>query len=178
MDNARWKLRKVTTTQLGRFAVVRGQIMREGREYPYSYLHERDCVCICPAIGRKLLLIRQYRYAVDDWCLELPCGVIEDGELPEDAAARELLEETGCVTEKLIPLGDCYARAGISDCHVYFYLAECDRMGEQMPDPTEKIERLFVSAKEMESMIFSRRFTQLMGVACWLRARDFLQIEE
>lgn len=171
MDNAYYKLQKVTTTKLGRFAVVRGQVVREGNEYPYSYLHEKICVCICPIIRTDVLLIRQYRYAVNDWCLELPCGAVEDGERPEHAAARELREETGCIPEKLTPLGNCYARAGISDCRVYFYLAECGSMQGQEPDPTERIERLLVPIREFEAMVDSCQFTQLMGIACWLRAK-------
>lgn len=172
MDNAEYKLQSMTTTKLGRFDIVRGQVVRSGREYPYSYLHERDCVCVCPVTGQEVLLIRQYRYAVKDWCLELPCGAIEDGEQPEAAAVREVWEEAGCILEKITPLGDCYARAGVSDCRVYFYLAECSRIGEQKLDPTERIERFMVAQKELESMIRSGQFTQLMGIVCWLRAKE------
>ena len=174
MDNAGYKLQNVTTTKLGRFAVVRGHVMQGGKEYPYSYLHEKNCVCICPFIEQDVVLIRQYRYSVNDWCLELPCGAIEDGEHPEHAAARELLEETGCVPEQLTPLGDCYASAGISDCRVYFYLAECDTMRGQELDPTEKIERLRIPIGDFDAMIASGRFAQLMGIACWLRAKGHL----
>lgn len=165
----------MTTTKLGRFAVVRGQVVREGKEHPYSFLHEKNCVCICPVVGQDVLLIRQYRYAVDDWCLELPCGAVEDGEHPLDAAARELREETGCVPEMLTPLGDCYARAGISDCRVYFYLAERCQVQEQLLDPTELIERAAVPLHEFDDMVRTGRFSQLMGVACWVRAKSCLQ---
>lgn len=174
MDNAGYKLQNVTTTKLGRFAVVCGQVVRESGAHPYSFLHEKACVCICPIIGQDVLLIRQYRYAVDEWCLELPCGAIEDGEQPMDAAARELREETGCVPERLTPLGDCCARAGISDCRVYFYMAECDTMRGQKLDPTERIERLRIPIEDFDAMIASGQFAQLMGIACWLRAKGHL----
>lgn len=49
--------------------------------------------------GASLLLVEQYRPAVDAMCVELPAGLVERGERPEDAALRELLEETGYVGE-------------------------------------------------------------------------------
>lgn len=45
--------------------------------------------------SNRLLLIRQYRVPVGAFCLEVPAGLIDDGETPEQAARRELLEETG-----------------------------------------------------------------------------------
>lgn len=51
-----------------------------------------------------VLLVEQYRPAVDDILLELPAGRTEPGEAPQDTAARELLEETGYTAQKLVPL--------------------------------------------------------------------------
>ena len=45
--------------------------------------------------GEKLVLVRQYRYPMDDYLYELPAGLIEPGETPEEAACREMEEETG-----------------------------------------------------------------------------------
>jgi len=54
---------------------------------------------------REMLMVRQFRPARDAETLEFPAGGIEAGESPEDAARRELLEETGCTAKEWIPLG-------------------------------------------------------------------------
>lgn len=51
--------------------------------------------------GRNVLLTRQYRLLINDYSLEIPGGKIEEGELPENAAIRECLEETGILCSKL-----------------------------------------------------------------------------
>ncbi|WP_051900926.1 NUDIX hydrolase [Streptomyces aureus] len=52
----------------------------------------------------RVLLVEQYRPAVDQVLLELPAGRTEKGEMPEETAARELLEETGYVAGRMVPL--------------------------------------------------------------------------
>lgn len=59
---------------------------------------------VVAVIDNDVLLIEQYRPAVNDVLLELPAGRTEPGETPEETAARELLEETGYVAERLVPL--------------------------------------------------------------------------
>lgn len=51
--------------------------------------------CLAFTQDRHVLLVEQYRHGVDDFTWELPAGLIDAGETPESAAARELLEETG-----------------------------------------------------------------------------------
>jgi uncharacterized protein len=67
-----------------------------GRSASYTYLAVPRAVFIVPVTDRgEVVLVRQYRHPVRDWTLEVPAGSIEDGELPLEAAARELLEEVG-----------------------------------------------------------------------------------
>lgn len=170
-----YPISKIKKTKLGRFAVVQGEVFKNGIGYPYSYLQEKPCVCVFPLLKENVIVIQQYRYAVSDWCLELPCGAIEEGETADQAATRELQEETGCLADNLVFLGDCYARAGISDCRVYFYLAECGRIAEEMPDPTEQIKIRSIPLADFDKVVDSGEFSQLMGITCWLRAKKYLE---
>jgi ADP-ribose pyrophosphatase len=67
----------------------------------------------------RLLMIRQYRHSVGRAILELPGGRVDPAESHEDAARRELVEETGCEAAAYHPLGSFFPLAGISD-HVGF----------------------------------------------------------
>lgn len=70
----------------------------------------------------KLLMVRQYRYPVEQELLEIPAGKIDPGETPMQCAVRELQEETGYLAEKMIDLGRLYPAAAY-DCetvHIFY----------------------------------------------------------
>ena|ERR1700676_4243168 len=78
----------------------------EGSSSPYYVLRTSDYVSVLAATKKgSLLLVRQFRPAVGEKTLELPSGHVETGELPEEAARRELAEETGYEAEKFELLG-------------------------------------------------------------------------
>ena len=63
---------------------------------PFYAIHAPDYVCVVAVTqDNRVVLVRQYRPAVESWCLELPAGGVSAGETPEAAARRELREETG-----------------------------------------------------------------------------------
>ena len=76
-----------------------------------------DAVCIVPIFDNgDLLVTREFRYTINGYCLEFPAGLIDPGETPVEAAKRQLKEETGLNTEKVlftIPGG--YSSAGMTD---------------------------------------------------------------
>lgn len=71
----------------------------------------------------KILLVKQYRYPISDTLLELPAGKLEYGENPDEAAPRELEEETGYVAKTWKSLGYIYTTPGICDEKLYLYYA-------------------------------------------------------
>jgi ADP-ribose pyrophosphatase len=86
------------------FEVV-GKTMREG-EAPYYSLRLPDySVAIALTAEEKVLVVEQYRPALERYTLELPSGLVDPGESPAEAAKRELLEETGYTADGVELLG-------------------------------------------------------------------------
>ena len=79
------------------FRVLREELrLPSGLQQDLVLVDHPGAVCIAPLTPEgELLLVRQYRHAAGDWLIELPAGRLEPGESPEDAARRELEEETG-----------------------------------------------------------------------------------
>ncbi len=71
----------------------------------------------------QLLLIKQYRYAVDGYLYEIPAGRLDPGETPEECARRELHEETGCTAERLELLTSVYTTPGFTDERIHLFMA-------------------------------------------------------
>jgi ADP-ribose pyrophosphatase len=119
-----------------RDVVFRGRIFRveqdrvrlpQGRTAVMDVVRHRGSVVLVPqpATGR-IILIRQYRYAIRRWIWELPAGSLEQGERPAAAARRECAEEIGLVPTRVTRLGVFYPTPGFCDERMIFY--RCDRL--------------------------------------------------
>ncbi len=75
-----------------------------------------------PAPG-QVILVRQYRYAIDRWIWELPAGSVDPGETPEEAAARECHEETGQRPGRVERVRSLYPTPGYCDELMIFFRA-------------------------------------------------------
>lgn len=123
---------------------------KRGKVRQWEAVGRVDCagvVAIAPVTGRgELLLVRQYRPALDRDVIELPAGLIPHGEHPAQAARRELIEETGHVPGELIHLSEGVISTGINTETWEVYLALDVREApeevrrEHPPDETEDIE--------------------------------------
>ena len=88
----------------------------------------------------KILLIRNRRYAVDQTLLELPAGTLEKDEDPMNCAGRELLEETGYLAGRLVPLGSFFTSPGILSEKMYAFAAYDLEQGKAALEEYEEIE--------------------------------------
>jgi ADP-ribose pyrophosphatase len=116
-------------------------------------------VGILPLIDKdKVILIRQFRFAINKEIWEIPAGKLDRGEKPEIGAKRELKEETGYEARELKKIGEFYLSPGYSTEYMYLFLARRLKKGEQNLDKGEKIKEVKIfSKKEVLKMIKSRK---------------------
>lgn len=117
-------------------------------------VHPSDAVAILPLDGDQCKLIRQYRYAIDDYILEAPAGALETGEDPLTAAGRELIEETGFAAKTIVPRGFIITTPGYTDEKIFLYQAgglAPSRLYEK--DEDEVIEVVDIRVQDLNRMI-------------------------
>lgn len=107
------------------FTIRRDQVrLPDGRTTKLDIVEHHGSVVLIPIDDQgNLLFVRQYRHAARLDMLELPAGTLDEGELPEVCAARELREETGRAANRLESLGGFYLAPGYSTEYMYVYLA-------------------------------------------------------
>lgn len=103
----------------------------------------------------KVVLVKQYRKAIEKELWEIPAGKIEPGENPKESAIRELKEETGYSAQSIKLLHKFYTSAGFSNQKIYIYLAENLTSGSQDFDDDEFIEAKEFSLNEVYDMIYN-----------------------
>lgn len=95
----------------------------DGERFERDVVHHPGAVSVVPVVGDEVILVRQYRAAVDRDLLEIPAGKRDvDGEPPEATAARELAEEIGMQAGRLDQLAEFYNSPGFCDEHSYVFL--------------------------------------------------------
>ena len=85
----------------------------------------------------QILLIKQYRYAAEDFLYEVPAGRLDPNESPLDCARRELLEETGCTAERIEPLYTFFTTPGFIDERIHGFMATGLTFGESKREADE-----------------------------------------
>lgn len=117
----------------------------------------------------RLILIRQYRYALDRFIWELPAGSLKPGEDPRLGAARECEEEVGLVPGVLDELGELFPTPGFCDEWMKFY--RCTALAPPAPDSTarqdddEVIEPQTFALDDVRAMIRSGEIVDMKTVA-------------
>jgi len=136
-----------------RIRLVEVQYVKNGELYTKEVVRHPGAVVILPLVEDTVILEKQYRPALGKWIIELPAGTLEPGERPEDAARRELLEETGFYAESLTRLGILYASPGYSDEELHAFLALNPVYRGRSPESYEAIEILRLPLGVFEEMM-------------------------
>jgi ADP-ribose pyrophosphatase len=138
------------------------EVVREVIRHPGS-----SVIMPITADGR-LVLVRQYRYAVGDFLWEAPAGHIDSGESAEEAARRELVEETGYYPHRLQSLLEFYPAPGFTDERMHLFLATELEERQPLPEEDERIEVRLFSVPEALRMVSAHEIRDaktLIGLA-------------
>jgi ADP-ribose pyrophosphatase len=131
----------------------------DGRTVKMECVRHRGSVVLLPMTAPdRILLVRQYRYVVNEWLWELPAGTLEPNEDPEAAALRECHEEVGKIAARAEKLWRFFPSPGFCDEDMNFFVLTDlrDRLpGEPAPDqdPDEILDVREFSVQEVREMV-------------------------
>jgi len=168
-----------TATLLSRSVVHTGRIFRieldrvtlpSGHTLDMEIVRHPGSVVLLPVPAPgHIILIRQYRYAIDRWVWELPAGTLKAGEDPAVAAARECEEEIGLVPGRVSCLRSYYPTPGFCDEEMTY--CRCDDLRPPAPDSTvrkdedEVIEPRTFSVVEARALVVAGEIVDLKTLA-------------
>ena len=111
----------------------------------------------------KILMVRQYRHAAGIVSLEIPGGVIDNGEIPEQALRRELLEETGYQFDNFELLCTAYANPSTANNQTFTYLARGGKkVQEQHLDEQEELVVSIYTIDEVKQFLAENKIAQAL----------------
>ena len=116
-------------------------------------VEKNKVVGIVPIKDDKIILVKQYRIAVDKELLEIPAGIVEVGEEPREAALREMKEEIGYGSDNLEYLIDSLSSPGFTNEKTSYFLAQNLYEEKLEADDDEFIEVVEMDIKEVIRMI-------------------------
>lgn len=125
-----------------------------GTEGDFYVLKTRDWVIVIPVTADyRVVMVRQYRFGVEEAGWEIPGGIMDDGEDPVVAAERELREETGYVGARCRSIGRVAANPAILDNYCHFVWAESVSLQEEVQwDEHEEMETRLFPVDEVYAM--------------------------
>ncbi len=144
---------------------------RTGKEHSFFILESTSWVNIIPLTSDgKVVMVRQYRHGAGELTLEIPGGLVEEGDTPETAAMRELVEETGYTSREVIPIGNVQPNPAIQNNRCYSFIARDVRLTrEQSQDEKEDIEVVLKPLSEIPAAIRNGEITHALVLAAFYR---------
>jgi len=143
--------------------------MPGGRETTREIVEHSDCVAIIALDDKEnVLLVSQFRKAVEKELLEIPAGSIEPGEKLEECVRREMREETGFLPKKVERLGGFYSSPGFCTEYLHFFLATELISSPLQAEDSQSIKLVRVPLSEVPDLIASGSICDAKSIAALL----------
>ena len=167
MTELNWKTCSSTYIHKGPWATLRSDKceMPDGRIVEQYYVLEYPNWANAVALteDNKVIMVRQYRHAANIVSLEIPGGVIEDGEDPEAGMLRELLEETGYEFDSIELISTVYANPSTANNKTFCYLAKGGKkVQEQSLDEHEELIVEEYTIAEVKQLLADNKIAQAL----------------
>jgi 8-oxo-dGTP pyrophosphatase MutT (NUDIX family) len=155
---------KVTKVREDRYRFEPGD-----READFLVCESSDWVVILPiTVDGDVVFVRQFRHGVGHVVLEIPGGLIDGDESPEEAAKRELREETGYEATRVRKVAELLPNPALNNAHCHVVLAEgCRLVRRQALDPLEQIEVVTHPLAEVPELIRRGEFIHAQAIAAF-----------
>ncbi|NQT25419.1 NUDIX hydrolase [candidate division KSB1 bacterium] len=171
-------IQKLEKIYSGSYMDVEKQFLRlpDGREAVREIVHVRNAVAVLPILSSgDVVLVRQYRPAIQKTILEIPAGLLDDGEDEESAAKRECEEETGYRPKKLQRLLHYAHAEGYSTGWITLFVAtDFEQTGQISLDNTEHLEPVQMSFTELQNLVLQNEIVDSKTILSAILAEKWL----
>jgi ADP-ribose pyrophosphatase len=166
LDRRPWLQVIEQDVQLANGRILEGYLLTQTREYAMTFALTDD---------GHVPLVQQYKHGAGRLCYDLPAGYLDANEEPLAAAQRELLEETGYVSDDWQHLGSVVLDTNRSDARAHLFLARgANRVSTPRLDDTEDLITLSLTPAQLLAMVRSGEMDGIASVTCLLLALDAL----
>ncbi|HUD01983.1 MAG TPA: NUDIX hydrolase [Rhabdochlamydiaceae bacterium] len=154
----------------GKYIKVRHDVIHTQPVKTWDIVVTRGAVAVIPIDSQgRLILVEQWRRALEQITLELPAGMLDPNEPPEVCAQRELQEETGFKAGSLQSFGGCFSSPGSMAEYIYLYLGKDLTKSPLQADDTDLIDVRAVTLAEAKKMIEQGKISDAKTIVGILR---------
>ncbi|MCD6423745.1 MAG: NUDIX hydrolase [Elusimicrobia bacterium] len=150
--------------------------LQNGKKAIREYITHRGAAAILPVLDRnKIILIRQYRYPVKKFMLEIPAGKLDRNETPLSCIKRELIEETGFKAGRIIYLLTYFPSCAISTEAIHLFAGLNLKPAKMKKDEDEFLEKIILPFGKALKMVKDKKITDSKTIIALLYWKAFLQ---
>ncbi|WKZ48078.1 MAG: NUDIX hydrolase [Anaerolineales bacterium] len=158
------------------FSLWGGQVsLDNGETAVREYIRHSGGVAVVPVIDGNVVLIRQFRISIERELIELPAGRLELNEDPMSCAARELEEEVGYRSKKLIPIASYFASVGNSNERMYLFLALGLEKTKRRLEDDERIREIIIPIETVRAKLANQEFEDSKTLIGLREALEYLE---